>query len=187
MKIDYIIMGHHSRQTYSDQLSDQISEATGICSTVIDTQTQGAWTIASQAWQLVSPQSNYGLVIQDDAILCDDFTTKAESFLKEHNGQICSFYFGDDPDKQHWIKPDYFDAPLFHAVALAIPTKLIPDMIQYCDTRNEIEGDDMKIKRWLISQNRTCRYSNPSLVQHRDIPSIINPQKPKRQSAIFQP
>lgn len=181
MKIDYIIMAHHSRSAYLKDLLWQLPQDKTTAS--IDQGTLGVWENAKRSWSKVDPKSDYGIVIQDDAILCDGFTKKAEQFLTEHDGQIISFYYGNETK---WVKPNYFDAPLFHAVALAIPTKLIPEMIAYCDTRHEVFGDDMKIKRWLISKNLTCRYSNPSLVQHRDIPSIIDPQKPIRQSNIFQ-
>lgn len=179
MKIDYSIMAHHSRIGYLYSIYEQLEDP----AIVLDSGYFGVWGNAKRAWNKIDPDSDYGIVIQDDAILCDGFTKKAEQFLTEHNGQIISFYYGNETK---WVKPQYFDAPLFHAVALAIPTKLIPEMIAYCDTRHEVYGDDMKIKRWLISKNLTCRYSNPSLVQHRDIPSIIDPQKPIRQSNIFQ-
>lgn len=176
-------MAHHSRSAYAMDLMKTIYDQSRKPRMVMDGRDTGVWHNAKLAWTLAPRNGDYRVVIQDDAILCDNFTDKVEQFLTEHDGQICSFYYGNETK---WVKPQYFDAPLFHAVALAIPTKLIPEMIAYCDTRYEVFGDDMKIKRWLISKNLTCRYSNPSLVQHRDIPSIIDPQKPIRQSNIFQ-
>ena len=183
MNIDIVVMAHTSRIGYLYSIYEQIDGEPKI---VIDDGTFGVWGNAKRAWGMIDPKSQYGVVIQDDAILCDDFKHRCEKFLSEHNGHMVSFYFGESKKTFKYLRPKYFDAPLYHAVALAIPTHQIPDMIKYCDTRTEVDGDDMKIKRWLISQNRTCRYSNPSLVQHRDIPSIVNPDKPPRQSAIFQ-
>ena len=183
MNIDYVIMGHLSRIPFQRYFVDNLEYDVPI---TVDDGTLGVWGNARQAWEMVNPKSDYGVVIQDDAILCDDFKHRCEKFLSEHNGHMVSFYFGESKKTFKYLRPKYFDAPLYHAVALAIPTHQIPDMIKYCDTRTEVDGDDMKIKRWLISQNRTCRYSNPSLVQHRDIPSIIDPQKPIRQSNIFR-
>lgn len=188
MKIDYVIMGHESRRDYIDDLFWQLIDCPiNFLAYEIDNGSLGVWENAKRAWlhPAVKPGADYRVVIQDDAILCDKFGVKAEQFLSDHDGQICSFYFGDEETRTKYIRPDYFDAPLYHAVALAIPTKMIPAMVAYCDGRKEIDGDDMKMKRWLISLNRTCRYSNPSLVQHRDIESIIDPTKPLRQSAIF--
>ncbi len=175
-------MGHILRSAYFDSFKEQLGNDLRFS---IDDGTLGVWGNARNAWAMVNTESDYGLVIQDDAILCDNFKTKAEQFIEQHDGQTISFYYGDDPTHNHFIKPNHFDTMLNHAVALAIPTKQIPDMIQYCDFQPECTGDDMKMRRWLISQQRTCRYSNPSLVQHRDIESIVDPDKPKRQSNIF--
>lgn len=189
MDIDYVIMGHVDRADYVDDLFWQLApQKLNFLHYEIDDGALGVWENAKRAWlrPAVKPGAQYRVVIQDDAILCDDFTAKAEAFLEQHKGHVVSFYYGDDPKHNKWVQPDHFDAPLYHAVCLAIPTKQIPDMIAYCDKKPEAIGDDMKIKRWLISQNRTCRYSNPSLVQHRDIPSIVDPTKPTRQSAIYK-
>lgn len=178
MNIDYVVMAHTSRIGYLYDISFHLNNP----KIVIDNGFFGVWGNAKRAWSAIDINSDYGVVVQDDAILCEGFMERVEQFLTEHDGQICSFYYSND---SKWIKPDHFDAPLFHAVCLAIPTHMIQDMIEYCDTRYEVYGDDMKIKRWLISKNMTCRYSNPSLVQHRDIPSIIDPTKPIRQSDIY--
>lgn len=182
MKIDYIIMAHKSRKEHYERLANQFDDIK-LC---IDYQNQGAWAIAKQAWDMADKDSDYTVVIQDDAILCDNFKNKAEAFIEQHAGHVISFYYGDNPQAHKEIKPDYFDTILNHAVCLAIPTAEIPGMIQYCDFQPECTGDDMKIRRWLITNSRTCRYSNPSLVQHRDIPSIVDPTKPVRQSKIYK-
>lgn len=187
MNIDYVIMGHVSRGTLIDDLSNELlGQGIDLLTVVTDCETQGAWNMAREAWSMADITSEYTVVLQDDAQLCDDFKEKAEQFLTEHNGQVISFYWGDDNATRKYERPGYFDFMLSHAVCLAIPTHLIPEMIEYCDQCDAVEGDDMKMRRWLISKNMTCRYSNPSLVQHRDIPSIVNPEKPVRQSAIFQ-
>jgi len=181
MNIDYIIMAHKSRKEHYERLANQFDDIK-LC---IDYQNQGAWAIAKQAWDMADKDSDYTIVIQDDALLCHNFQEKAEQFIEQHKGHVISFYYGDNPQAHKEIKPDYFDTILNHAVCLAIPTAEIPGMIQYCDFQPECTGDDMKIRRWLITNGRTCRYSNPSLVQHRDIPSIVDPDKPLRQSTIF--
>lgn len=181
MNVDFVLMGHVSRETFHSQIVDDLGVSEMKSS--IDDGSLGVWENAKRAWQMVDKKSDYGVVIQDDAILCDHFALLCTQFLEEHKGHVISFYFGDDPK---WIKPNYFDAWLSHAVCLAIPTSQIDDMIKYCDKRTEVFGDDMKMRRWLIKNYRMCRYSNPSLVQHRDIPSIVNPDKPVRQSAIFE-
>lgn len=182
MNIDYIIMAHKSRKEHYERLANQFDDIK-LC---IDYQNQGAWAIAKQAWDMADKDSDYTIVIQDDALLCHNFQEKAEQFIEQHKGHVISFYYGDNPQAHKEIKPDYFDTMLNHAVCLAIPTAEIEDMIQYCDFQPECTGDDMKIRRWLITNGRTCRYSNPSLVQHRDIPSIVDPTKPVRQSKIYK-
>lgn len=181
MRVEYAVMAHESRFEHMIEVATHLN--TGFLS--VDDGTLGVWGNARKCWLTIDPGSDYGIVIQDDAILCNDFRNKAETFLEQHKGHVISFYFGHQRKSVKYLRPEYFDAPLYHAVALAIPSDQIIDMIRYCDKKTEVEGDDMKIRRWLISQNRTCRYSNPSLVQHKDISSIVNPDKPVRQSNIF--
>lgn len=189
MKIDYVIMSHPSREQYAEELFLQLLDQNiNYLAIETDRENLGVWENAKHAWlrPAVKPGANYRIVIQDDAILCDNFIQKAETFIEQHAGHVISFYYGDNPQAHKEIKPDYFDTMLNHAVCLAIPTAEIEDMIQYCDFQPECTGDDMKIRRWLITNGRTCRYSNPSLVQHRDIPSIVDPTKPVRQSKIYK-
>ena len=186
MKIDYIIMAHESRGQYAMDLMYKLTEQKVRPRMVMDGRGLGVWENAKMAWSIPPREGDYRVVIQDDAILCDNFIQKAEAFIQHHAGHVISFYYGDNPQAHKEIKPDYFDTILNHAVCLAIPTAEIPGMIQYCDFQPECTGDDMKIRRWLITNSRTCRYSNPSLVQHRDIPSIVDPTKPVRQSKIYK-
>lgn len=82
MKIDYIIMAHHSRSAYLKDLLWQLPQDKTTAS--IDQGTLGVWENAKRSWSKVDPKSDYGIVIQDDAILCDGFTKKAEQFLTEY-------------------------------------------------------------------------------------------------------
>lgn len=60
MKIDYIIMAHHSRSAYLKDLLWQLPQDKTTAS--IDQGTLGVWENAKRSWSKVDPKSDYGLV-----------------------------------------------------------------------------------------------------------------------------
>lgn len=184
MKITYILVGHVARQQYHQTILDKLPKPLSS----IDDGSLGVYGNSRQAWQLLPKNTDYGVFIQDDVILTDHFVEKTRYFLETYTTlfypRITSFYYGYDRP-QEYIEPDYFEADLYHGVCYALPKKHIDSIIEYCD-RQTIYGEDMRLNRWLIANNQTCLYSNPSLVQHRtDLPSIDNPNKKPRHSNIF--
>lgn len=186
MKLDIVIMGHVSRAEQHKYLQEQLGAYTKFS---IDDGTLGTWGNCKRSWNMIDPKSDYGLVLQDDAILTEKFINKASTFISKHKGQTISFYYGRRPATDHYArnaKDGYFDMDLAHGVAIAMPTFEIPSMIRACDKYPEIMTDDMRMKRRLKALGRRCRYSYPSLVNHARLPSIVDPTKPIREALKFE-
>jgi len=130
------------------------------------------------------------IVLEDDALPCDGFREQADAALTVAPAPIVSFYLGTN-------RPEYYqplgaphavplqpriraalthDTPwivarsLFHAVAVAMPTTLARDMVDDLDLSRPI---DKAISLWAETHRHTVAYTNPSLVDHRDTPTLV--------------
>lgn len=133
------------------------------------------------AWALYDLTADYHCVIQDDAIICENFYNRAIEVLEKAEGLPVSFIhispisyqkFKADREKFGAIK----HLGLGGGVALCLPTKLIPEMLAHYDADN-VTMDDHRIGRFTISKNLMWYFPIPSLVDHRTgNASICNPK-----------
>lgn len=70
MKISYSIMAHPKRKEWAEELSKELK-----CPIYYDTDNT-IWNTCKGAWKLAT-DSDYHFVIQDDAILCNNFKKKS--------------------------------------------------------------------------------------------------------------
>jgi hypothetical protein len=59
-------------------------------------------------------------------------------------------------------------------VAILLPTKAIKSMLAFCRSRREVY--DLRLTRWLEHTQTWAYYPWPSLVDHADTPSLVNPR-----------
>lgn len=141
------------------------------------------WRNARNAWQLHDRSADWHVLIQDDALVCDDVLAGLERAL-EHvpPDTVVSPYFGTsrttsarwgrlaataDDRGAAWLRTDR----VMWGVCLAVPTVLIPPMVEWCDRRAGIP-DDMRVSGWARRQDMEVWYTWPSLVDHRPVPSL---------------
>lgn len=117
------------------------------------------------------------MVLQDDAILCTDFLARSEDALANVPGPgVVSFYLGTGRVEKRVAQVLPSDEPfvqmerLFWGVAIAIPTAMVPWMLE--------RGEDYRRQRLQYDDRigdafKGCWYTNPSLVDHRDSPSLL--------------
>lgn len=179
MQISYAIVAHTNRHTQAANLSHQLGNA----SIAWDDGQLGEGLNHDRAWRIAATQSkaNYGVVLEDDAILTENFLQQAALALAEAPAPIVSFYTGTSRPPQYqarikvalaqnptWILADQ----LLHHVAVAIRTELIPDMLNHVAGR---EGPaDYRIGEWAQTRGHHITYTAPSLVDHADGPTLIN-------------
>ena len=142
------------------------------------------WRTARAAWLLHDPDADFHLVLQDDAMPCaSDLEAGLERAL-EHvpDTAVVSAYLGrGGANGARWggIVTEaerrgasfVVSSKLSWGVAIVLPVKLIPDMIDYCDRRSGIT-DDMRVAGWSEKRHGEVWYPWPSLVDHRPGPSL---------------
>lgn len=176
----------------------------------IDYRSAGVWANCKQSWLLYDPTAEYHVVIQDDAIVCENFLVRAEEVIeqaeKKHeelknrplNGDkigplfAINFYYGsraklqDEADRG--LKEGFLvrHTPSW-GVAICLRTEWIREMIEYCDRMN-IPQDDARIAAYLKHKNIMSYFPIPSLIDHRtgkETPSLVGDPGDYRQAFYF--
>lgn len=180
------IMAHPKRAEWVGELE----EFFGGCPVAMD---DGRGLIANgrAAWELHDPEADYHLVIQDDAVPCDDFLTEARNHLAtlEVPGAM-SFYFSG---KRHFkriaegrMERGKARGRLRWGPAIALPTSWIPAMLRHYDGGTRAQYD-ARIGDWLKHAGVACSYPLPSLVEHRGTESLLgNEHRGERRAAYVR-
>jgi hypothetical protein len=166
-KLSVAVMAHPSREKFFSYLKENL----GDIPFSIDYENKGPWENAKKAWAMFDPNAEYHTVIQDDAIICKDFYNKAEKVLKYPN-LAYSFYYGYRGNTKRVFEKGLKDGGILKnglswGVAICLPTKLIPEMIEWCDKSLRIKNDDTRISYFLKWKGIKVYYPIPSLVDHR--------------------
>ena len=175
------VVAHVKRQTMANDLAAKIN-AHVLC---FDDGSLG-FRNHVQVWrQCALEQADWCLVVEDDAVPVQHFNEQTTAALRVAPSSVVSLYLGTDKR----TRATTFDAvakaqandaswithhKLLHAVAVAIRTPLVADMLAYVERKRYLPIDDA-ISGWrarhLIKQ--PVAYSSPSLVDHRDTESMI--------------
>lgn len=192
MTVSVAVMAHPRR----DALVAKLAFALGDGTTVVWDRHDDEWDTGRRAWETHAPTADWHLVVQDDAIVCRDLAAGVAGALAHVPAEaVVSLYVGT-------LRPDAYRVAKAAAqanrtaaswitmreikwgVALAVPTSVIPDMLEYAEA---LEGRvyDRKLAqyfRW-IGWPVWCTW--PSLVDHRcDVDGIVRhkipPSGPRR-------
>lgn len=190
MKLKYAIQAHPKRRPYVRELLRQLGRDTPVAWD----EKRSVWDTWKRAALLCNGDSDFTVVIQDDAVLGKDFHRRLEKVVdREEEFAYCLFYRLKNK-KTHkafnaagWAgrKRGGFAFPRFQfCVGSAIPTRWIPDIIEYGDSLDAdglpSRGDDPRINAFLNSRGILTFYPLPSLVSHRIGRSISHPNRPER-------
>lgn len=192
--LSIVIMASRKREAWALELSKQLNNCPIAWDPHLRFNTGNIWENCKRAWGMQDKSKKWGLVIQDDAILCKDFLSKVGEHLDRAEQMNCAiqFYIGNNPhyeeqfsqnlEKGYLIKPE-----LSWGVAIALPSDLIPLMLQF---GNQHMGwqDDIKIKHFLLKKNISTYYPLPGLVDHRqenENPSLVRSMDGNRFSNFF--
>ena len=174
------VVAHVQRRDMANQLATLVN-ATYIS---IDDGTLGFGN-HRRVWSLVADEhKDWAVVLEDDAMPVINFTHQLDAALTHAPTPIVSLYLGSDDRTTPAItdavaKAKANDAAYIlgrqvrHAVALAIRTQHVPSMLTYVTRRRYLPIDDA-INAWQAQHlNTTVAYTAPSLVDHRDTPTVI--------------
>jgi len=186
VKLSISVMMHPSRAAFLPYLSERLEGAPAF----ID-DGGGLWATARRAWASgLDAGAEYHLVVQDDALVCDDFRAQAEALLDDPS-VARSFYFGRRrlyADRApEWLEAGHVDLPILHwGLAICLPTAFLPSMLAFADAW-EAPQDDAKINRFLKSRGIRTRYPLPSLIDHRcEVSLVTGDAEPGRRAVYFK-
>lgn len=189
------IMAHPSRMEFVDNLREQLPSA----EVVLD-RGRGIWDTAARAWRAYGRACLWHLVVQDDAILCNDFQKHATMALASVDPiRPVSFYLGGPRPHAEIVAPALEKAQQtgtpwlemegpWWGVAYALPAATIPEVLEWGDSVTETERDERRVAWYFAKQGIRCWYTCPSLADHRtneEAPSLFQQNPVTRQARWF--
>lgn len=177
MNISYAIVGHKERAHAAHKLSAQLGGAR----IALDNGEYGQGRNHDRAWAMAAEtDSEYCVVLEDDAEPIPNFLEQVHKALTVAPAPIISLYLGTSrpPQYQQAIERALTHnacfitaGQLLHHVAVAIRTNLVADMLKGVGAHTT--PADYRIGAWAQHQGHRIAYTNPSLVEHGDAPTLI--------------
>jgi hypothetical protein len=178
-------MAHPSRSGMAEALSGRLRGS----AVVYDPEPDGErnpWRCAREAWRRTPPGCTHRLVVQEDVLPCPRFLYHARRALAAKPDRITSFFLGTnatvtwrdmliaDARGAHWVEGSR--AGWVPALALAIPARLVPSLVEFDDGTRPVADDDV-YGRWIREHGLPWYATIPSLVDHDDdAPSLMRNQ-----------
>lgn len=168
------VMAHHSRSAFFPYLQERLGVPLSQFS--IDTENNLLKNCKS-AWRLHDPSADFHVVIQDDAIVCDDFHARAIEFITKHENrrikenlpeQGYNFFLKlNDNGTPLRLSDGYYTSNVTRGgVAICLPVKHIEPMLEEFD-RQFSRHDDDRISAYITKNNMRMIFPVPSLIDHR--------------------
>lgn len=183
-RVSVTVMAHPDRERFIPELLRRLDRP----AEVIWDRYGDRWDTGRRAMLAYDREATHHLVIQDDALVCNDLVAGVERALEHvpakagvptplclYAGRIRPFrtYVERLVDRARESTSWLTMAQLHWGVGIVLPTSLIEDCIAWGDGRSDIANYDKRISRYLDSQRITVWYPWPSLVDHRTSPSLV--------------
>ena len=176
MKISISVMAHPKRAEFFDYIKQKLGDVPFS----IDEKSEGCAINGQRSWSMFDPLADWHIVIQDDAIICDNFIERAEKVIEQaikNNCGAVSFHWGkrarmEDRSKKG-LKEGFIISKWLHwGVAVCIKTELVRPMLEHVNKMN-IPQDDTRIANFLMKNEIKIYYPMPSLIDHRKGESLV--------------
>lgn len=188
MRLSAAVMAHPVRREGAERVQQALGRDVPIiydANPAPSADPEQRWKTGRRAWQAHDPDADWHMVIQDDAIVCEDLMDGLEAALDVLGPDgLMSAYTGTGRPQhmhirralRHAIDKGHSWMPLRSlcwGVAIIAPVATISDMLSWCDSRVGMNYD-MRIGRYYrdVLEWRTW-YTVPSLVDHEDGPSLV--------------
>lgn len=182
MKISVTVMAHESRRMYAYNLYEKLFRQDFFKISIIYDDGNGEWDTGVRSLR-ANADSDWHIVIQDDAIISDNFYNNAlNAILNAPEPTLLSFYTGTvRPYRSKFIRAvnkaraenaSYLSYnTLCWGVAFAIPTKDIDTMLDFVSSSRLLY--DARIGSYYQKTWKNVYYTNPSIVDHNwELPSL---------------
>lgn len=174
MAVSVAVMAHPRRRDLVQKLVQKLGSPTEV---VWDRRNE-EWDTGRRALLAYNPSATHHLIVQDDALVCQDLVAAATQAAASAGERPVSFYTGRVRPHTLLVNKAWADATKAEAtwlqmpgpwwgVALMLPTAHISDLVTFADRARHIQDYDRKIARWYYRAEIACWYSVPSLVDHR--------------------
>jgi SAM-dependent methyltransferase len=177
--VSYNIMAHPKRKEYVKELEKQLP---GI-RVIWDTQNNIWHTRKKCLRDHIKQGCDFGITIQDDSLLCENFKQRAESFINQigNTEGIYNFFYSkrinrDLIDKAIKEGKNYVELKMIlQEICFAFPTHLMREIIKTCDDpkKKHIKPIDLAEADWVMDFRYMCDkklsvyFSLPSLIDHK--------------------
>lgn len=164
-------------------MAHELAAAVGATFMSIDDGALGAEGNHRRVWhELAKQDTDWSVVLEDDAVPVSDFNDQLAMALAAAPTPVVSLYLGRQrpPQFQTLIKQATETADddtcwltsthMLHAVGVAIRTELVPSLIGSVSNLPA----DQHIGVWARRVRHQIAYSWPSLVDHSDVPTLVN-------------
>lgn len=177
--VSVAIMAHPKRAAFVPELEAALDRPAAV---VWDDGSNSRWGTGRRALLAYDPTATHHLVIQDDAVIPRDLAAGVEAALRNAPADVpvCLYVGKVRPYREmvteyvaraagaSWLVMDRLN----WGVAIVLPTAMIDDLVVYCDTLS-IPNYDSRISAWFETNDIRVWYPWPSLVDHRESPSLV--------------
>lgn len=187
-RLSAVIMAHPTRKAFVSELQAKLD---GDVPVVWD-EKNDRWDTGRRSMLAYDPEASHHLVLQDDAVIPHDLLAGLEKAITHtpEAAPLCLYIGKVRPDRAavqrlvrradrvkntSWIVMSH----LHWGVGIVMPTRLIDRMVRWGDTRSDITNYDKRIGRWCQLRRIPVYYPWPSLVDHRNSPSLVPGRNPK--------
>ncbi|MFI6183790.1 hypothetical protein ACIA8R_50235 [Nonomuraea sp. NPDC051191] len=198
LKISLAVMYHPSRTRRAEALAERCGPLTPVLVRDPDPDaTPSPLRTAKLAWAAAPPDATHHLVLQDDAVIAQDFAAQLRSVVAQRPDHGIALYVNHvslrnsyrvrraaalgscwAPVSRHEYTPTLgFVLPAHHARALATYLRTLPD---------EFRADDEAVTVFCRKQGIPVTAAVPNLLDHADLPSIAgNDNHGSRHATVF--
>lgn len=190
MKLSAVVMAHPARTEEAESVQAAMDRPVSIVYDTVPTPSADPaqrWANGLRCWEAADSDADWHMVIQDDALVCEDLMAGLESALDVLGPEgLLSAYTGTGRPNQNHVRKAWRHATdkghswmctrsLCWGVAIIAPVKTIPDMLAWCSAKPRARKTyDMRIGEYYRDVlNWRTWYTVPSLVDHRDGPSLV--------------
>lgn len=178
------VVAHHTRQHQANALAETV----GASYVSVDDGSLGPEANHREVWQWLNNNANgaqFCVVLEDDCVPIDNFRDQLKAVLAQAPTSVVSLYLGRNRPTHwqpriaqaltraaqadaHWITT----TDLVYGVGVAIRANLVPDMLDATTPHPRIPIDHA-IRNWARRNNHTIAFTVPSLLDHRDQPTLV--------------
>jgi hypothetical protein len=173
-ELSVAIMAHPKRADWVPLLEAQVPQAK-----VVWDRKNDRWDTGARSLMAFDPDAEWHMVIQDDSLLPPDFYDGVKRMLEfVEPAHPTGLYYGRVRpralDTENLVRRAQKEQASFivhngpwWGVGIVLPTKHIPDVVEWGTRHSNIPNYDRRISRWYADKQIPCYYTVPSLIEHR--------------------